>query len=61
VLAGGGVSAVADGRSKQVAQQTAAAEALATIEAMPVDIPPPTEVVVDRTEGALASVETPAP
>ena len=37
VTAGGDVTAVAEGRSKQTAQQTAAAEALATIEAMPVE------------------------
>lgn len=37
VLAGGGVEAIAEGRSKQAAQQTAAAEALAAIEAMPFD------------------------
>jgi ribonuclease III len=41
VTAGGDVSAVAEGRSKQSAQQTAAAEALAAIEAMP--LPPPAE------------------
>src|SRR6185503_21156986 len=40
VQAGGGVSAVAEGRSKQTAQQTAAADALATIEAMPAELPP---------------------
>jgi hypothetical protein len=39
---GGDVEAVAEGRSKQAAQQTAAAEALATIEAMP-DEPVSTE------------------
>jgi ribonuclease-3 len=39
VRAGGGVEAVAEGRSKQTAQQTAAAEALATIEAMPIEEP----------------------
>ena len=43
VRAGGGVSAVAEGRSKQTAQQTAAAEALATIEAMPAAPPPPND------------------
>src|SRR5689334_21076257 len=37
VRAGGGVEAIAEGRSKQTAQQTAAAEALAAIEAMPLD------------------------
>lgn len=37
VRAGGGVEAIAEGRSKQSAQQTAAAEALAEIEAMPLD------------------------
>ena len=37
VRAGGGVEAIAEGRSKQTAQQTAAAEALAAIEAMPID------------------------
>jgi ribonuclease-3 len=60
VRAGGGVSAVAEGRSKQTAQQTAAAEALATIEAMPVELPPPTDVVADRVEGAADPVEVPA-
>src|SRR4051794_5804127 len=40
VRAGGGVEAVGEGRSKQTAQQTAAAEALATIEAMPIPEPP---------------------
>jgi ribonuclease III len=45
VLAGGGVSAVADGRSKQTAQQTAAAEALAIVEAMPVEPPPSQEAI----------------
>lgn len=35
VTAGGGIEAVAEGRSKQAAQQTAAAEALAAIEALP--------------------------
>jgi ribonuclease-3 len=55
VTAGGGVSAVADGRSKQTAQQTAAAEALATIEAMPIPEPPPENVV-----GELA-VDEPEP
>ncbi|MFN8637698.1 MAG: ribonuclease III [Chloroflexota bacterium] len=45
VRAGGGVEAVADGRSKQTAQQTAAAEALATIEAMPVEVAPPANTV----------------
>src|SRR3954464_11080473 len=39
VRAGGGVEAVAEGRSKQTAQQTAAAEALATLEAMPPPAP----------------------
>src|SRR3954463_14220775 len=39
VRAGGGVEAVAEGRSKQTAQQTAAAEALATLAAMPVPVP----------------------
>jgi ribonuclease-3 len=39
VRAGGGVEAVAEGRSKQTAQQTAAAEALVTIEALPVVVP----------------------
>ena len=39
VTAGGAVTAIAEGRSKQTAQQTAAAEALATIEAMPVEEP----------------------
>ena len=60
VLAGGGVSAVAEGRSKQMAQQTAAAEALATIEAMPVELPPLTEVVADLSEDAPEAVEAPA-
>src|SRR3954452_24337287 len=55
VRAGGGVEAIAEGRSKQTAQQTAAAEALATIEAMPVPESPaedPTGVLV--TEAAPA-------
>jgi ribonuclease-3 len=60
VLAGGGVSAVAEGRSKQTAQQTAAAEALATIDAMPVELPPPTETVADASEDAKDLVEAPA-
>jgi ribonuclease-3 len=60
VRAGGGVSAVAEGRSKQTAQQTAAAEALATIEAMPVELPPPTEVVTDAAKGAPEPAEAPA-
>jgi ribonuclease-3 len=58
VRAGGGVEAVAEGRSKQTAQQTAAAEALATIEAMPVEEPPVENVVaelaVDEPEPARA-------
>jgi ribonuclease-3 len=60
VTAGGGVSAVADGRSKQTAQQTAAAEALATIEAMPVELPPPLEVVEGAPDERPAAVEAPA-
>jgi ribonuclease-3 len=67
VLAGGSVSAVAEGRSKQTAQQTAAAEALATIEAMPIEIPPPTETLADpvemaddSTSGAPEPVDAPA-
>ena len=61
VQAGGGVSAVAEGRSKQTAQQTAAAEALATIDAMPVELPPPTETLSEVPEGAVDPVEAPAP
>jgi ribonuclease-3 len=60
VRAGGDVSAVAEGRSKQTAQQTAAAEALATIESIPVELPPPTEVVSDGAEGAPEPAEVPA-
>src|SRR5687768_7007186 len=60
VQAGGGVSAVAEGRSKQTAQQTAAAEALATIDAMPIELPPPTETLADPVEGAVDPVEAPA-
>ncbi|MCC7371190.1 MAG: ribonuclease III [Chloroflexi bacterium] len=51
VIAGGGVSAEAVGRSKQSAQQIAAAEALATIEAMPVE--PPAEDGAEAAELAL--------
>jgi ribonuclease-3 len=54
VLAGGGVEAVAEGRSKQTAQQTAAAEALVTIEAMPVE-PPPVEPPPDNVVGELST------
>lgn len=43
VRAGGGVEAVAEGRNKQAAQQTAAAEALATLEAMPLEASEPLE------------------
>jgi ribonuclease-3 len=60
VTAGGGVSAVADGRSKQTAQQTAAAEALATIEAMPVELPPPLEAVEGAPDERPEAVEAPA-
>ena len=60
VQAGGGVSAVAEGRSKQMAQQTAAAEALATIEAMPIELPPPTEVLAEPAERLADPVEAPA-
>lgn len=59
VLAGGGVSAVAEGKSKQSAQQTAAAEALAMIEAIPVELPPPTETLSDAPDGAVDPVKTP--
>jgi len=68
VRAGGGVEATADGRSKQAAQQTAAAEALATIEALPV----PTSVEISAgevaddltvvpTEARIAPAEAPTP
>jgi ribonuclease-3 len=60
VTAGGGVSAVADGRSKQMAQQTAAAEALATIEAIPVELPPPLEAVEGAPDEGSAAVQAPA-
>jgi len=60
VRAGGGVSAVAEGRSKQTAQQTAAAEALATIDAMPIELPPVTEMVADADLGGVEPVEAPA-
>jgi len=53
VMAGGGVEAIAEGRSKQTAQQTAAAEALAEIDAMPIEEPP--------TDGALSPLEAEAP
>jgi ribonuclease-3 len=46
VRAGGGIEAVAEGRSKQTAQQTAAAEALARMEALPVE--PPAEPETDE-------------
>jgi ribonuclease-3 len=48
VTAGGDVTAEAEGRSKQVAQQTAAATALATIEAMPVE-PPADSSEIDQS------------
>ena len=60
VLAGGGVSAVAEGRSKQTAQQTAAAEALATIDAMPVELPLSPETVADPEPVEASPVEAPA-
>ena len=53
VLAGGGVEAIAEGRSKQAAQQTAAAEALVEIEAMPIEEPP--------SDGSVSPVEAEAP
>ena len=59
VRAGGGVEAVAEGRSKQTAQQTAAAEALATIEAMPVPEPPAEDPAGDLVTEA-APAETPS-
>jgi ribonuclease-3 len=61
VRAGGGVSAVAEGRSKQAAQQTAAAEALATLEALPVELPPPTQTLVDGDDVAPRPAEASAP
>jgi ribonuclease-3 len=71
VRAGGGVEAVAEGRSKQTAQQTAAAEALATIEAMPVEpdpagadlesVAPPANVVAESLADEPEPAEAPAP
>ncbi len=54
VKAGGGVEAVAEGRSKQTAQQTAAAEALVTIEAMPIVVPEPDEAAGEESVPAEA-------
>jgi ribonuclease III len=58
VRAGGGVEATAEGRSKQTAQQTAAAQALMDLEALPVEPPPPdpdeTTVDVEAREPAEA-------
>jgi ribonuclease-3 len=54
VRAGGGIEAVADGRSKQTAQQTAAAEALARMEALPVE-PPADRDDADAVEQVLAA------
>ena len=54
VRAGGGVEAIAEGRSKQMAQQTAAAEAISRIEALPVE-PAPIEVSVGPPEAVEAS------
>lgn len=58
VRAGGGIEATADGRSKQTAQQSAAAQALAEMEALPVEPPPPdlaeSPVVVEDREPAEA-------
>ena len=56
---GGLAAAVAEGRSKQTAQQTAAAEALATIEAMPIELPP-SETPADSVDGTVDPVEAPA-
>jgi ribonuclease-3 len=54
VRAGGGVEAIAEGRSKQTAQQTAAAEALITIEALPVEAPEPDPVLAGDPVAAEA-------
>jgi ribonuclease-3 len=54
VRAGGGVEAVAEGRSKQTAQQTAAAEALVTIEAMPIAVQEPDVIQAEDPEPAEA-------
>jgi ribonuclease-3 len=59
VRAGGGVEAIAEGRSKQSAQQTAAAEALATLEAMPIDVAPPANVVAELAVDAPEPAEAP--
>jgi len=60
VRAGGGVEAIAEGRSKQTAQQTAAAEALATIEAMPVEAPPVENVVAELAVEEREPAEAPS-
>jgi ribonuclease-3 len=60
VRAGGGVEAVAEGRSKQAAQQIAAAEALATIEAMPVEAAPPADVDAELMLDGPEPAEAPA-
>ena len=52
-----GVEAVAEGRSKQVAQQTAAAEAIATMEAMPLPVPAES---AERDNVAAESAEAPS-
>jgi ribonuclease-3 len=57
VRAGGGVEAIAEGRSKQTAQQTAAAEALTTMEALPVEPPPTDDVVTEESAAELEPAE----
>jgi ribonuclease-3 len=59
VTAGGGVQAMAEGKSKQAAQQLAATEALATIEAMPSEAPP-ANVVAELVADAPEPAEAPA-
>jgi ribonuclease-3 len=58
VRAGGGVESVAEGRSKQTAQQTAAADALATIEAMPIE---PVEALAPDDASAELAASAPEP
>jgi ribonuclease III len=51
VRAGGGIESTAEGRSKQTAQQTAAAQALAEMEALPVEaLPTETDEMVEALE-----------
>jgi ribonuclease III len=59
VRAGGGIQAIAEGRSKQTAQQTAATQALAEMEALPVE-PPPADDEAPETVEAREPAEAPS-